>query len=183
MSDLVVTVPRNIWRDWLAEGDLPGDAKPGAFEAYDFTCGSASHPRPPIAPGERVYVVAHGMVRGYSPLVEVASVEGRWSLVRRGGAVACTIPDSVRGFRGWRERWWDRTVEKPFPEWMREGVKLECDYCSDGKKKAVGAFTRSGLTACAWCVVDAERSGLALSPRWHAAIDFSRPIVEAARAG
>ena len=25
MSDVVVTVPKYLWRDWIAEGALPGD--------------------------------------------------------------------------------------------------------------------------------------------------------------
>jgi hypothetical protein len=42
----------------------------------------------------------------------------RWSLVRKGGAVAVTIPEQIRGFRGWRVRWWDRTDEQPFSAWQ-----------------------------------------------------------------
>lgn len=34
MSDLVVTIPKTIWTDWIAEGDLPGDPDQGEFWSY-----------------------------------------------------------------------------------------------------------------------------------------------------
>lgn len=111
MADVCVTVPKDRWTEWLTEGDLPGEAWRGG-ESFFYV----SHP-PRIAPGERVYVVSHGRLRGYAPLEQVNLVEGRWALRRRAGAVACTIPGQILGFRGVRYRWWDRTVERPFPEW------------------------------------------------------------------
>jgi hypothetical protein len=119
MSDVVVTVPKDRWADWLDEGDLPGDEW-GTGDAnrdgwYDFYLGGAL---PKIEPGERVYIVAHGRLRGYAPLVRLS----RSSLVRQGGAVAVTIPEPIRGFQGWRYRWWDRSIEVPFPNWQTEGV-------------------------------------------------------------
>ena len=94
---------------------------------YGFTMGGASHPQ--IVPEERVYIVAHGRLRGYAPFVYFDDGErfggrpGSWALVRRGQAVACTIPGPVRGFQGWRYRWWKRAVEIPFPDWRTEGVR------------------------------------------------------------
>lgn len=116
MTDVVVTVPKGRWEEWIAEGDLPGQPW-GAGDAgsdgwYDFYLGG---PLPSIQPGERVYVVAHGRLRGYAPLVRVDRYEN--SLVRQGGAVAVTIDEPIRGFQGWRYRWWDRAAEHPFPEW------------------------------------------------------------------
>jgi hypothetical protein len=35
------------------------------------------------------------------------------AFVRGGGAVACTIDEPIVGFRGWRNRWWNREDEKP----------------------------------------------------------------------
>jgi hypothetical protein len=29
-----------------------------------------------------------------------------------------TIADPIRGFQGWRNRWWDRADELPFPNWQ-----------------------------------------------------------------
>jgi hypothetical protein len=115
--DVVVTVPKGIWEDWLDEGDLPGDPETG--EEWGFSTWGT---KPDISPGERVYVVAHGRIRGYAPLSRlewepVRGALGRLALGRKGGAVAVTIPETVRGFRGWRARWWDRALEIPFPEW------------------------------------------------------------------
>lgn len=141
MSDVVVTVPKRLWQEWILEGDAApaiGSADwEGSFE-YGF---NLYGPVPEIRPGERVYIVAHGLVRGYSPLVALERGSTRFggsgrgfALVRRGRAVAVTVtaPDDhlpikrdalvVRGFRGWRYRWWDRADEKPFPTWQTAGV-------------------------------------------------------------
>ena len=118
MSDVVVTVPKALWRAWLAEGDLAGQpwghGDAGADGEYFFSVSSV----PQIKPGERVYVVAHGKLRGYAPLVRVER-RGRPSLVRCGDAVAVTIPQTIQGFQGYRYRWWRRENEVPFPDWMR----------------------------------------------------------------
>jgi hypothetical protein len=121
VADVVVTVPKDRWADWIDEGDLPGQAW-GTGDAeysgwYDFYLGG---PLPQIEPGERVYIVAHGRLRGYAPLVRVDRYER--SLVRKGGAVAVTIAEPIRGFQGWRYRWWDRSAEIDFLEWATEGV-------------------------------------------------------------
>lgn len=124
--DLVVTVPKAIWPEWIAEGELPGD--PPAGLEWHFNMGG---PRPELKPGARIYVVAHGRLRGYAPLVRLEN--GRvwapgdrdpygWALVRHGGAVACTISEPIRGFRGWKYRWWPRDQEVPFPDWKTAGV-------------------------------------------------------------
>lgn len=123
MSDVVVTVPKGLWQDWIDEGGLPGEGglasgQHGPF--FGFTIGRRV---PSIAPGERVYIVAHGKLRGYAPLYHVAGGErfggapGSYALVRRGGAVAVTIPEEITGFQGFRYRWWDRNAEVPFEDW------------------------------------------------------------------
>lgn len=109
MSDVLVTVPKNRWAEWVAEGDAPGDEESGA--EYVFWVGG---PLPDIKPGERVYICAHGKLRGYAPLIR--AVPG-YGLIRGGGAVACTIDEPITGFRGWRYRWWSRDDERPFPDW------------------------------------------------------------------
>jgi hypothetical protein len=144
MSDVVVTVPKRLWREWLAEGDLPGQ-EPQYASHFWF-----GGPIPKIEPGERVYIVAHGRVRGYAPLVAIerccALDPSRHCLLRAGGAVAVTPrcrrhhgrvwecnrfetgcptedhPLPVQGFRGVLYRWWPREIEMPFLEWMWEGV-------------------------------------------------------------
>jgi hypothetical protein len=122
VSDVVVTVPKGMWEDWIAEGALPGwKWVEGAFHFW-----IPQSPLPNIKPGERVYVVAHGKLRGYAPLVELEKNcmirPGRACLMREGGAVAVTIPEYIRGFQGWRYRWWERDQETPFPGWRRVGV-------------------------------------------------------------
>lgn len=111
MSDVVVTVPQRLWSEWLEEGDLPGE--PWSGNEYDFYLGGRYLPR--IYPGQRVYIVAHGRLRGYSPLVRIDRLDPRhFSLVRRGRAVAVTIDKPIRGFQGWRYRFWEESVERPY---------------------------------------------------------------------
>jgi hypothetical protein len=150
VADLVVTVPKHFWADWIDEGDAVGE--PTSNTEWGFFLGSG---KPAIVPGERLYIVAHGLVRGYAPVTRLAffpepcslhiedepgcerchifrdendypsqpklkngtRIPGRWAIGRRGGAVAMTIPQDVKGFQGWRKRWWDRSAEKPFPMW------------------------------------------------------------------
>lgn len=130
MSDIVVTVPKNFTYPaapgkrglaaWLAEGDAPGSAWTG--QRYRFSTWGFC---PDIQRGERVYVVCEGRLVGYAPLVDLyfggallgtgrpAGVVDTIDLIRAGGAVACTIPEPITGFRGWRRRWWDRSIEVP----------------------------------------------------------------------
>lgn len=124
MGDVVVTVPKARWREWIDEGCHPGDAMPEGVGYYHFDIGGRV---PEITPGERVYIVAHGRVRGYSPLCAVDCIDWRdgrpvYSLIRKGDAEAVTIPEQVEGFRGYRYRWWSRADETPFPNWKTEGV-------------------------------------------------------------
>lgn len=133
MTDIVVTVPktfRHPWADeepelenlrglraWAAEGDLPGE--PWSGIEWEF---STWGQKPDIKPGERVYVVCEGKLRGYAALIRVeVGREDRFgqrlSFIRGGGAVAVTIPQPIVGFRGWRYRWWDQSEEVPFPDW------------------------------------------------------------------
>ena len=131
MSDVVVTVPMSFGLDtWIDEGDAAG--KPWSGEEWDFYLGGL---RPNIKPGERVYVVYNGALRGYAPLVRVEHKsywpEWKFSLVRHGGAVAITVPEYIQGFRGWRYRWWDRSIEVPFPAWQ------DANACIGFTRKAV----------------------------------------------
>ena len=114
MSDVVVTVPKWFWPEWIAEGDAVGEPESG--EEWGFFLGGS---RPDAGPGDRCYIVAHGKLRGFAPIVRVAQTERGWAICRRGGAVAVTLPEPVPGFRGWRRRWWTRDVEVPFPDWRR----------------------------------------------------------------
>ena len=121
MPDVVVTVPKNFTHPdapglkglaaWLAEGDPPGSEWSG--DEWEFTTWGL---QPDIRVGERVYVVCEGRLVGYAPLTDLMFFpsRGNWGevvLVREGGAVACTIPEPITGFRGWRYRFWRREDE------------------------------------------------------------------------
>lgn len=118
MSDVVVTVPMRLWSEWVREGDLPGQDWCG--QEYFFRLGGNP---PSISPGERVYVVAFGRLRGYAPLLRVEENAWDFYLVRGGEAVAITIPQPIPGFRGYRYRWWRRGEEIPFPDWRTSGIR------------------------------------------------------------
>lgn len=143
MADVVVTVPKDFRyaglkgiAGWIAEGDAAGEPESG-IEWY-FTLGGYNYPN--ITLGERVYIVHNGKLRGYAPLFllycymdeddaagEFGDLEDcpprrripGFALVRKGGAVAVTIPEYIRGFQGFRYRWWDREAERPFPDWRK----------------------------------------------------------------
>jgi hypothetical protein len=118
MGDLVVTVPKRSWADWIEEGDAAGE--PDTGEEWGFFLGSG---KPDIGPGDRLYVVAHGRLRGWAPVTRLARTGHGWAICRRGGAVARTIAEPIKGFQGWRRRWWDRSAEVPFPDWKTEDVR------------------------------------------------------------
>lgn len=119
----MVTVPKTFrfagqvgLAAWVAEGDLPGEEWSGNDSHFYLGGGS-----PDIQPGERVYVVCEGRLRGYAPLVRIEHFGSRsYALVRQGGAVAVTIDRKIRGFQGFRYRDWAREEERPFPNWREK---------------------------------------------------------------
>lgn len=125
MSDVVVAVPMGLWEDWIAEGDLPGDdpadspLDPG--DHWGFTVPRMNYRDKGATfdaqPGDRCYIIAHGKLRGWSPITAIEHHGRSVEIGRRGGAVACTIDEPIRGFRGWARRWWDRADEVPFADW------------------------------------------------------------------
>lgn len=118
MTDLVVTCPKHFWREWIAEGDPAGE--PWSGEEWGWFMRVKR--RPPIEVGERLYVIAHHFLRGYAPVTRVAEWDQGWVICRQGGAVALTIDEPVPGFRGYRRVWWERSAEKPFPDWQTRGA-------------------------------------------------------------
>ena len=129
MSDCVVTVPKNFTHPdapgkkglaaWVAEGQLPGD--PESRIEWEFTTWGS---RPCCYPGDRLYIVCEGRLRGYAPIVRVECDAGRIVFVRWGDAVAVTIDERIRGFQGWRYRWWFREKERPFPDWRESADQI-----------------------------------------------------------
>lgn len=127
MSDIVVTMPLSFkygglkgLAAWISEGDAAGDiSNLTTGREYCFTL---SGNRPPVKPGDRVYVVHNKHLIGYAPLVSLESYGNwNWGLIRGGGAVAVTIDEEIPGFQGWRYRWWGLQDERPFPEWRNCG--------------------------------------------------------------
>lgn len=109
MVDLVGTCPKDFWLEWIAEGDAAGEPYTGTEYGW-YTRHSLIRL---IGPGDRFYVVAHGRLRGYAPVVRAE----RYAIIRRGMAVAVTIDERIPGFRGLRQRWWPREAEREFPDW------------------------------------------------------------------
>jgi len=129
--NLVVSVTKTFWKEWIAEGDAAGDPPTGIEWGY-YIGGR----KPNIHAGDRLYIVAHGRVRGYSPVTRLGrtdqsefhesnkiNIGHQWIICREGNAVAVTIPEVVRGFQGWRYVWWKQEDEIPFPNWKTEGVE------------------------------------------------------------
>lgn len=113
MPDLVGTCPKDFWLDWIGEGDPAGTHWSGETWAW-FTKDRLART---VRPGDRFYVVAHGKLRGWAPVVELRTIGPRYAICRQGNAVACTIPSPIPGFRGLRVRWWDRALEVDFKDW------------------------------------------------------------------
>lgn len=110
VMDIVVTLPKSFGlKNWINEGtDLPGN--PWSGEEWHFYLGG----RPPkfAKPGCRVYVVYNGKLIGYAPLVRIEKTESGFALVRHNDAVAVTIDEHIKSFRGIRYRWWDNRMEE-----------------------------------------------------------------------
>jgi len=116
MSDVVVTVPKSFGlQNWIDEGDAAGEPYTGQLWAFYLQA------VPKIEPGERVYVIYNGRLRGYAPLIQCKTRNlsrcAACALIRGGDAVAVTIPEKIIGFMGFRYRWWDYAIEVPFPDW------------------------------------------------------------------
>ncbi len=119
MADLVGTCPKTFWSDWLAEGDCAGEPESG--EQYGWYTGDRKAAT--ISIGDRFYIVAHGRLRGWAPVVRVVRTPGgNFIICRRGKALARTIAQPIPGFRGLRRRWWSRMDEVPFPDWRTEDI-------------------------------------------------------------
>ncbi len=125
--DVVVTVPKSFGLDrWIDEGDPAGSEWSG--KEWHFYLGGNP---PDIKSTELVYVVYNGVLRGYAPLVRIDRTPFGYGLVRHGDAVAVTIPEHIPGFRGFKYRWWDRSLEAPFPDWHNPDAKLPASDLSN----------------------------------------------------
>lgn len=128
--DVVVTLPKKFGlKKWTAEGDPAGTD----WSKTEWGWFMGGNPPKKLEPGDRVYVVYSGHLIGYSPLLrieddphgfdadpkldDVVYRDSGFALVRGGGAVAVTIDQHIKGFQGYRYRWWERSEERPFPDW------------------------------------------------------------------
>lgn len=163
MVDLVVTCPKGFWKEWIAEGDAAGEPLTGT--EWGWYMGGA---RPPIGPGDRLYIAAWGRLRGWAPVTRLTALsfdkahggDGgligdyvdaslvkhslRWCICREGGAHAVTIAEPIPGFRGYRKVWWRREAEVPFLYWKTEGVGA----CPLPKPAVSGDWIGEGLGRC-----------------------------------
>ena len=121
MVDLVGTCPKDFWLEWIAEGDPAGTPETGEEWGW-YTRHSFARL---AVPGDRFYVVAWGMLRGYAPITRVQDSGDLFVICRRGGAIACTIDKPIPGFRGLEKRWWRREDERPFPDWQTAGIGVK----------------------------------------------------------
>ena len=115
--NLVVTVPKWFWPEWIAEGDAAGDLPTGT--EWGFFIGGN---QPPIHRDDRLYIAAHGLLRGYAPVTRLGRQGDKWVICREAGAMAVTIAQPIPGFRGFRKVWWSEAEEMPFPDWKTRGV-------------------------------------------------------------
>ena len=121
--DLVGTCPKTFWKEWLEEGDCAGEPETGHYYAW-LSRHRLAHALVRIFDHEetyRFYVVAHGKLRGYAIVegLDITPVRKDIKIIRKGQAVAVTIPEPIPGFRGLRKRWWDRDDEISFPDWRK----------------------------------------------------------------
>lgn len=117
-----MTLPKKFGlKRWIEEGDAAGDPPHPQTLLGERTYWWGVPSVPKIRSGARVYVVYDGRLIGYSHLVEIRQWMGkpRAYLIHGGGAVAVTIDEPIRGFQGYRYRWWDHDQEKPFPDWKK----------------------------------------------------------------
>lgn len=117
MTDIVITIPRETWGDWLAHHG-PGlqRGKLRTFHIYDHARG-----RPPSSAGDMLYVAAHGRLRCVFLIEQVHPLRGGW-FIWATMTRSVTLKDHVPGFKGWRRRWWDVAAEEDFDAWRTEGV-------------------------------------------------------------
>lgn len=189
MSDVVVVVPLSFGLDtWIDEGDAAGE--PWSGEEWDFYLAGL---RPNIKPGDRVYVVYNGALRGYAPLLRLDTPADSYyvrrrgasafSLVRGGGAVAVTIPEYIQGFRGWRYRWWGYPQELPFPSWQNPSACIGWERPSRPVKNKPASRSddapRENVIRCGLALSGCQHKQTVPSPfdpRFMVCADCGRPV-------
>ena len=73
MSDLVGTCPKGFWEEWIAEGDAASEnglVFP-SITGMDWSWCTRDRKAISTEYGDRFYVVAHGKLRGWAPVIRV----------------------------------------------------------------------------------------------------------------
>lgn len=126
MTDLVTTIERVAWYDWVIAGARVGGLLWTAMLGR----------RMPRA--GRLYLVAHDRVRGFVTWDDTPEREPKFEPMTLGAKHSRPHrPDHndlayVRGFAGSIFSWWERTDEIGFPDWQTRDLWLNR---SSGRKK------------------------------------------------
>jgi hypothetical protein len=114
MTDIVITVARDKWADFLAEHG-PGTTR-GRLHVFHLF-----GDRPPVASGDTLYVISHGRLRCALMVDLIVPQSGGWQIVA-GFLRPVTKPGFIQGYAGWKRCWWTKLDEAPFADWRSEAV-------------------------------------------------------------
>ncbi len=122
MGDLVVALGTpERWRELV--GAVPVLESSSGSDLFALPVTDRGGPRPAIGPGDRVYLVAWGRVRGYVRMAKLSNTLDGWVLGCSSAVVPTTIPAvGIATFRGAKAPWWKRPDEQPFPGWASDGI-------------------------------------------------------------
>lgn len=101
--DIVLYIPERSWERFLAEGDTPNDGEWSGLTHPHCLSGRPKN----LQRGDHVYFASGGEVRYRAPIFGTAEHNGRFYLLRQGGAEWVELDEPVRPFQGFRYRWWD----------------------------------------------------------------------------
>jgi hypothetical protein len=131
MTDIVVTVARESWPNFLAEHGAGTNR--GRMHVVQFY-----GERPQGLPGDQLYIVSHGRVRCALLIDRIMPHAGGWQIIAS-MLRPVTLAGYVGGFPDCRRRWWNRPDELPFDAWRTEAVSVGAadvpDY-AHGKSRA-----------------------------------------------
>lgn len=127
MPDIVIHITDRRWKDLVRDGGAYGPSS-GSREV--------SHPlgyveRPPISQGDKIYLAAGGLVRGWARCQYLRSDQPGFVVITRGPLSGTTPmvdrgdgprPLRVRPIRGYIRRWWEPSTEAPLEDWRTRGL-------------------------------------------------------------
>lgn len=102
MEHIVLYIPEKSWQHFLEEGDVTeGIEWSGLTHAH---CLSTKPKR--IEKGSYVYFAALGEIQFRAPIYATAEQNGKFFLLRQGGAEDVLVDIPIRPFQGFRYKWW-----------------------------------------------------------------------------